>query len=95
MCDADGQMLGLLYMHNIPCCLSPLASEALVVLFGLCLNLALIMESDALNVIETMKMKSFNLSEIGVVIEEVKTLASEFDTVQWSAVRTNCNRVAH
>ena len=75
--DATGQMFGGL-MHNIPGALSPQASEALALLFGIqfCLmeqHKNVIVESDAASIMEAVQSKDFILSAIGAVIEEVKS----------------------
>ena len=44
---------------------------------------AVIIESDASNVMEAIQHNYFNLSEFGALLEEVKCLASEFDEKDW------------
>ena len=45
--------------------------------------------------INEIQHQSFNLSDIGAVVEEAKALGSVFDEVHWCSVKRNGNKVAH
>lgn len=86
----------------IPCVipLSPLATEALALLNGLkyCRELGVSkieIEGDALTVLQALDATGVDLSEIGVVIEEVKLVMLDFEMVSWKHVKKKGNIVAH
>ncbi|XP_050374655.1 uncharacterized protein LOC126792234 [Argentina anserina] len=97
--DASGRLKGVV-LHNASGRLSPMAGEALAILFGTRFYIKegfknIIMKSDALNVIEAIKQSSYNLNEIGAVTAEVHCLKHAFDMISWSKISRTCNKAAH
>ncbi|XP_021753633.1 uncharacterized protein LOC110719026 [Chenopodium quinoa] len=55
----------------------------------------LVVESDCLQVIQALKNKTADLSELSLIIDDILLLCSSFDNVIWSYVKRGGNKVAH
>ena len=54
-----------------------------------------ILEGDSMEVIQALIQTESTLSSIGPSIDDSKALAADFDQLQYSHVRGECNRIAH
>ena len=54
-----------------------------------------ILEGDSLNLIKALKSTEDSLSPIGLLVDDVKWVASSFERLMYSHVKRNGNRVAH
>ncbi|KAL6130570.1 hypothetical protein ACLB2K_068949 [Fragaria x ananassa] len=95
----DKSLVGALSVPlNLP--LSPIATEALALWHGLkfCKELnveRLMIKGDALNVLNGLKVHSWDLSEIGGILDAIRLLMSEFDWISWKHVKKRRNSIAH
>ncbi|KAK1571845.1 hypothetical protein Q3G72_023991 [Acer saccharum] len=97
--DCSGRVLAS-FCRNVKANYQPQIAEALAILDGLRLVvsrnwLRVVMESDALVVVQAITLKVPPSSEVGVVISDILSLVERFSAVSFLFVPRLLNRVAH